>query len=202
MLNTDRTSLIGVGVLPCVGLLATAVPSLLPGMVDWHGVLELLLWATTALVWVVLTYVVGAGYEPPEPAYGGDEIQVRILTIDAEEVVQATVDSLPAEFDDVREFTLYLDEDSHLEPFEGLPGSDVVQLREQPRHTGSVLSYLDTSTAWAPEIARCPTCRSSDGSTVSTAGVRPTRKTLPNVPIRIRTLADPEATPTATRQAN
>jgi len=77
MLNTERTSLIGVGVLPCVGLLATAIPSLLPGMVDWHGVLELLLWATTALfgatvlVWVVLTYVVGAGYEPPEPAYGG-----------------------------------------------------------------------------------------------------------------------------------
>ncbi|WP_311171216.1 glycosyltransferase family 2 protein [Halobellus ordinarius] len=41
-----------------------------------------------------------------------------------------------------REFVLYLDEDSHLESFEGLPDADIVQFREQPRRTDSVLSYL------------------------------------------------------------
>jgi hypothetical protein len=144
-----------------------------------------LLFAGTAAVWFVLTYVVGAGYEPPEAVHGGDDVQVRVLTIDAESVVQETVDSLPAELDDVRviaedaidvagatvhivpdefecdavrkgralewarrhvacdrEYALYLDEDSHVAEFEGLPDADVVQLREQPRETGSVLSYL------------------------------------------------------------
>jgi hypothetical protein len=156
-----------------------------------EGLLELTLWATTvlfaatALLWAGLTYVVGAGYEPPEPVHGGEDVQVRILTIDAEEVVQATVDSLPAELGDRhviaeepidvdgaevhvvpdgfecdavrkgraiewarraldcdREYVLYLDEDSVVESFEGLPDADIVQLREQPRRTGSVLSYL------------------------------------------------------------
>jgi len=144
-----------------------------------------LLFAGTTAVWVVLTYVVGAGYEPPEAVHGGDDVQVRILTIDAADVVQRTVDSLPDELDDVRvvaeeaidvtgatvhivpeefdceavrkgralewarrhvdcdrEFVLYLDEDSHMGEFDGLPDADVVQLREEPRRTGSVLSYL------------------------------------------------------------
>ncbi|MFC7167008.1 glycosyltransferase family 2 protein [Halospeciosus flavus] len=171
--------------------LAVVTPSLTPGVLDWQRAFELLLWGTTALfagtalAWLVLTYVVGANYESPDPVHDGDDIQVRILTVDAANVVQATVDSLPATLDDVhviaeadvdvdgadvhvvpdefdctavrkgraiewvrrhlacdREFVLYLDEDSHVESFDGLPDADVVQLREQPRHTGSTLSYL------------------------------------------------------------
>ena len=153
--------------------------------------LELVVWAATglfaatAVLWTALTYVVGAGYEPPDPVHGPGDVQVRILTIDAESVVQATVDALPESLGDRhviaeepidvdgaevhvvpdgfdcaavrkgraiewarrslgtdREYVLYLDEDSHLASFEGLPDADVVQLREQPRRTGSVLSYL------------------------------------------------------------
>jgi hypothetical protein len=188
-MKPERLALTGVGAV----LVATAlaVPSLLPGVIDWSGLFALTLWGTTllftgtALLWVVLTYVIGAGYEPPEPVHGGEEIQVRILTVDAAEVVQATVDSLPDELDDVhviaeadidvrgaavhvvpdgfdcaavrkgraiewarraldcdREYVLYLDEDSHVESFDGLPDADIVQLREKPRQTGSVLSYL------------------------------------------------------------
>ena len=60
-----------------------------------------LLFGATALVWFVLTTVVGAGYETPPNEYGLDEIQVRIMTVDAAEVVQETVDSLPEGLDDV-----------------------------------------------------------------------------------------------------
>ena len=190
-MNAERLSLTGVGAVLVLTTVAVLAPSLTLGLVDWQNTLALLLWGTTALftataaAWLVLTYVVGAGYETPDPAYGGDEIQVRILTVDAAEVVQATVDSLPDSLDDVRvvaeadiavegatvhtvpdafecdavrkgraiewarrrlatdrEFVLYLDEDSHVESFDGLPDADVVQLREKPRRTGSVLSYL------------------------------------------------------------
>ncbi len=190
-MKTERLALVGVGVALVVAAVGTAFPAADPGVVDPRTVLELLLvgtttlFALTALAWSVLTYVVGAGYEPPAPVHGGDEIQVRVLTVDAAEVVQATVDSLPEELDDVhvvaeeaievtgatvhvvpeafeceavrkgraiewarrrletdREFVLYLDEDSHVAEFEGLPDADVVQLRERPRRTGSVLSYL------------------------------------------------------------
>jgi hypothetical protein len=190
-MNAERVSLTGVGAVLVFTAVAVLAPSLTLGLVDWQSTFELLLWGTTllftatALVWVILTYVVGAGYEPPEPVYGGGDVQVRILTVDAADVVQGTVDSLPDAFDDVhvvaetdidvagatvqvvpddfecgavrkgralewarrtlpndREFVLYLDEDSHIESFEGLPDADVVQLREQPRRTGSVLSYL------------------------------------------------------------
>lgn len=41
-----------------------------------------------------------------------------------------------------REYVLYLDEDTLLPAFEGLPDSDVVQLREKPVRTGSWLTYL------------------------------------------------------------
>ncbi len=156
-----------------------------------QALLELALWGTTvlfgatALLWIVLTYVLGARYEPPASQYDGDDVQVRILTVDAAGVVQNTVDALPDELPDrhviaekpiaidgaevhvvpeafeataVRkgraiewarrtldcdaEFVLYLDEDSLIENFDGLPDADIVQLRERPRRTGSVLSYL------------------------------------------------------------
>ena len=144
-----------------------------------------LLFGATALVWFVLTTVVGAGHETPPNEYGLDEVQVRIMTVDAAEVVQETVDSLPDGLDDVhviaespvdvrgatvhavpdefscravrkgraqewarqaldcrKEFVLYLDEDSVVESFDGLPDADIVQLREKPRRTDSSLSYL------------------------------------------------------------
>ncbi|MFD1643617.1 hypothetical protein [Halohasta litorea] len=41
-----------------------------------------------------------------------------------------------------KEFVLYLDEDSIVESFKGLPDADIVQLREKPRRTGSNLSFL------------------------------------------------------------
>jgi hypothetical protein len=93
------------------GVLALAavtvlVPSLALGSVGWQNAAELLLWATTALstatafAWVVLTYVVGAGYEAPDPIYKSKEVQVRAPRVDTG-VVQATVDSLPDTPDDV-----------------------------------------------------------------------------------------------------
>jgi hypothetical protein len=173
-MKAERLSLAGVTGILLVTALGVALPSLLPGIVDWRTVFELTLWGTTALfavtavVWVVLTYVVGAGYETPEAVHGGDDIQVRILTVDADDVVQATVDSLPDALDDVhiiaespmaidgatvdvvpdefaceavrkgralewarqaidceREFVLYLDEDSRIDSFTGLPDADV-----------------------------------------------------------------------------
>ncbi|WP_396610842.1 glycosyltransferase [Haloferax sp. S1W] len=190
-MKTERISLLAGGVVTLLAVVATLAPWLPLGVVDWLALSELFLLGTTvlftgtALIWVVLTYVVGAGYEPPEPVYGPDDVQVRILTVDAADVVQATVDSLPADFDDVhvvaereiavdgasvhvvpdgfdadavrkgraiewarqhlpcsREYVLYLDEDSIVESFGGLPDADVVQLRERPRRTGSVFSYL------------------------------------------------------------
>ncbi|WP_407066844.1 glycosyltransferase family 2 protein [Haloarcula sediminis] len=190
-MKTERITLTGVGGLFVVAAVATLLPSLAFGVVDWRQLFDYLLWGTTllftgtALVWVVLTYVVGRGYEAPAPAHGGDDIQVRILTVDAAAVVQRTVDSLPDELDDVhviaeadidvagaavhvvpeafdceavrkgraiewarrtldceREYVLYLDEDSIVDSFEGLPDADIVQLREQPRRTGSVWTYL------------------------------------------------------------
>jgi hypothetical protein len=41
-----------------------------------------------------------------------------------------------------REFVLFLDEDSHLLEFGGLPDADIVQFNERPRRTTSWLTYL------------------------------------------------------------
>jgi hypothetical protein len=190
-MKPERITLVGASVVVLLTAVATVAPWLTSGVVDWRETFELVLVGTTALftatalVWAVLTYVIGAGYEPPAPEYGADDVQVRILTVDAEGVVQRTVDALPDAFDDVhvvaeeeltvdgasvhvvpdgveceavrkgraiewarqrlsgdREYVLYLDEDSLLEAFDGLPDADVVQLRERPRRTGSVFSYL------------------------------------------------------------
>jgi len=71
-MKAERITLIGVGVLLVVGLVATVAPSVLPGGVGWHGAFELLLWATTALfaatalVWVVHSMDTVAGVlDPP-----------------------------------------------------------------------------------------------------------------------------------------
>ncbi|MFC6733974.1 MULTISPECIES: glycosyltransferase family 2 protein [unclassified Haladaptatus] len=190
-MNAERVATVLLGGALLVSATAIAIPNQFTSGPFTGNLLAVVLWGTTALFaataafWVALTYVLGAGYEPPESIYGGDEIQVRILTIDAEAVVQATVDSLPSELTDRhviaeepididgatvhvvpdefecravqkgraiewarrtldcdREFVLYLDEDSVVEQFDGLPEADIVQLRERPRRTGSVLSYL------------------------------------------------------------
>ncbi|WP_336360956.1 glycosyltransferase [Haladaptatus sp. ZSTT2] len=192
MVQFERIATVLIGGVLVVGLALLALPGRLAGLpIPYEHLLEVVLWGTTglffasAVLWVALSYVLGAGYESPASEYGGDDIQVRILTIDAAEVVQSTVDSLPDELTDRhviaeepieidgaevhvvpdefectavqkgraiewarrtlpcdREFVLYLDEDSIVEHFDGLPDADVVQLRERPRRTGSVLSYL------------------------------------------------------------
>jgi hypothetical protein len=161
--------------------------------VDLSGIgpLDVALWSATALFagvaayWLYVTYVRGSGYEPPEAVWGAADVQVRILTVDAEAVVQRTVDALPDDLDDRhvvaeapidvdgaevhvvpddfscdavrkgraiewarrtldsdKEYTLYLDEDSELTEFAGLPDADVVQLQERPRRTDSRLTFL------------------------------------------------------------
>jgi len=198
-MKLERAGLLGVGLLLLVGAVFALATGAGPGSAPpgaastttYPPLLKWVLWGTLGLfaavagLWLVLTYVVGAGYEPPEPAYGAEEVQVRILTVDAESVVRDTVAALPEGLDDIhviaeeamdvpgaavhvvpdefdcdavrkgraiewarraiscdREFVLYLDEDSLLEDFDGLPDADVVQFQERPRHTGSALSYL------------------------------------------------------------
>lgn len=110
---------------------------------------------------------------------------MRILTVDAESVVQATVNAVPEAIDDVhviaeapisidgaavhvvpdefdceatnkgravewarrtvpcsREYVLYLDEDTVMAGFSGLPDADVIQFTEKPIYTGSRVTYL------------------------------------------------------------
>lgn len=207
-MNTERLALVAVTLALLVGGVATLfAPTVVsgPGAAPDHAdatttttadgglgsLLGLALWGVTILfgatatLWMVLTYVVGRGYEAPPNEYGSEDVQVRIMTVDAAAVVQETVDSLPDGLTDVhvvaeeaidvagatvhvvpdefdcravrkgraqewarqaietdREFVLYLDEDSIVESFEGLPDADIVQLREKPRRTGSSLSYL------------------------------------------------------------
>lgn len=138
----------------------------------------------STMFWVIEIVLIGRArwspieHEPPE-------IEVRILTIDAEPVVQGTVDALPADFAAVRviaeqpitiegasvhvvpedftceatrkgraiewarrtipctgSYVLYLDEDTLLKDFRGLPDADIVQLSEQPIRSDSWLTYF------------------------------------------------------------
>lgn len=41
-----------------------------------------------------------------------------------------------------REYVLYLDEDSRMKEFHGLPDKDIIQLREMPQYTGSLTGYI------------------------------------------------------------
>ncbi|MFW5955803.1 MAG: glycosyltransferase family 2 protein [Halorhabdus sp.] len=168
---------------------------MLPGtptaVVRWSiaGVLwiVLLLYGFSVLWWWLETVVLGRGWkvEEDEFVWGFDDVQVRILTIDATAVVQATVDAVPAEIEDVRviaekdididgaavqvvpedfecdatnkgravewarrnvpcksEYVLYIDEDTLMASFHGLPDADIVQFSEKPLYTGSRLAYL------------------------------------------------------------
>lgn len=61
----------------------------------------LLIFFGTTVFWIVEVLVIGRGRNPPGE-YGPSEVQARIMTINAEEVVQATVNALPDEISDVR----------------------------------------------------------------------------------------------------
>ncbi|MFD1635446.1 glycosyltransferase family 2 protein, partial [Haloplanus ruber] len=71
--------------------------------------LSILLWAAlvvygfSSLWWIIETFVLSCGWKPDSTgAWGLDDIQVRILTIDAESVVQQTVNAIPEGLTDVR----------------------------------------------------------------------------------------------------
>lgn len=136
-----------------------------------------------AVVWMYAAFF-GWRHDQPDLEYGTDAVQVRILTVDAEDVVQHTVDVLPDAFTDrhviaeealdvdgatvhvvpndfdceatdkgralewarrhldcEKEFVLFLDEDTLVTEFDGLPDTDIVQFREWPMYTGSSLAY-------------------------------------------------------------
>ncbi|PHQ45318.1 hypothetical protein DJ68_13500 [Halorubrum sp. C3] len=78
-------------------------------LVSLQGLLAVFLWAAllvyglSSLWWVVEVTVLSRGWEQnSEEVWGLDDIQVRILTIDAESVVQQTVNALPDDIADVR----------------------------------------------------------------------------------------------------
>lgn len=65
--------------------------------------LALAVYGFSALWWLVETALFSRNWEPDtEEAWGLDDVQVRILTIDAAAVVQQTVDALPEGIADVR----------------------------------------------------------------------------------------------------
>ncbi|SFS79244.1 glycosyltransferase [Halostagnicola kamekurae] len=150
----------------------------------WVG---LLLYLLSACWWLLEAVVLARGWktDATDIEWGFDDIQIRILTIDAEQVVQTTVNAVPDGIEDVRviaeadleidgatvhvvpddydctatnkgravewarrrvycdkEYVLYLDEDTLMAGFNGLPDADVIQFTEKPIYTGSRLSYL------------------------------------------------------------
>lgn len=78
-------------------------------LVSLQGLLAIFLWAAllvyglSSLWWVVEVTVLSRGWgQNSEEVWGLDDIQVRVLTIDAEPVVQQTVNALPNDIADVR----------------------------------------------------------------------------------------------------
>nr|WP_235271549.1 glycosyltransferase family 2 protein [Halorubrum saccharovorum] len=149
--------------------------------------IALVLYGFSAVWWLFESVVLARGgrVDPEDVEWGYDDVQVRILTIDSQAVVQATVDSVPDGLEDVRviaeapmeidgasvhvvpesfecdatnkgravewarrnvpchrEYVLYLDEDTIMAGFEGLPDADMVQFTEKPLYTGSRIAYL------------------------------------------------------------
>ena len=88
-----------------------SLPEFLPGLNVEPGSIQSLilsvgLW-TLLLVMVAATTVWAVGYvrarlyESPDPVFDGEDVQVRILTIDDEDVVQQTVEAIPSELSDI-----------------------------------------------------------------------------------------------------
>ena len=157
------------------------------------GTLILLLWVSlilygfSAFWWLFEVFGLSWGWKGSQNTdqWENEDIQVRILTIGAQNVVQATVNSVPDSIADIkviaeeeisitgaqvhvvpadfecaatnkgravewarrnvscnREYVLYLDEDTLVAGFEGVPDADIVQFTEKPLYTGSRLAYL------------------------------------------------------------
>ena len=157
------------------------------------GILVLLLWISlilygfSAFWWLFEVFGLSWGWRGSQNTdrWENEDIQVRILTIGAQNVVQATVNSVPDSIIDIqviaekeitisgaqvhvvpedfeceatnkgravewarqnvdcnREYVLYLDEDTLMTSFEGIPDADIVQFTEKPLYTGSKLAYL------------------------------------------------------------
>jgi len=149
--------------------------------------LVVLVYGTSAAFWLFETSVLAPPKESDESAFewGPGDVQVRISTIAAANIVQTTVDTLPETITDVhviaeapidvegatvhvvpagfecaaghkgralewarrhvpcrKEYVLFLDEDTLVTEFEGLPDDDVVQFTELPLYTGSRWAYL------------------------------------------------------------
>ncbi len=151
----------------------------------------LVMYGLSALWWLFEVVVLSRGWRSDgEFEWGLEDVQVRILTVDAERVVQGTVETVPDAIDDVhviaekpmriagatvhvvpdsfecaatnkgralewasrtlsceREYVCYLDEDTLVTDFTGMPDADIVQFTEQPIYTGSWL-------AWCCEVFR------------------------------------------------
>ncbi len=146
-----------------------------------------LLYSASVLFWMFEVFVLARNQivSSDELVYGHEDVQVRILTVGAQEVVQGTVNSIPTGVADIRviaerditidgatvhvvpedfeceathkgralewarqtvpcsqEFILYLDEDTLVQQFEGLPDADIIQITEMPIFTGSWIAYL------------------------------------------------------------
>jgi len=71
-------------------------------------VVAVLLWTALAVYgfsvvwWLAETVLLSRGWRPTESMWGLDDIQVRVLTVDADAVVQTTVNSVPDAVTDVR----------------------------------------------------------------------------------------------------
>lgn len=144
----------------------------------------LLIFVVGVTFWLVEMLLVGRARRGPIE-HERSTIEVRIMTIGSQEVVQATVNSLPDGLAGVRviaereididgaavhvvpeafscdatrkgralewarrtvpcdgTYVLYLDEDTLLRDFHGLPDADIVQLSEQPIRSRSWLTYF------------------------------------------------------------
>lgn len=162
-------------------------------MIGWEPYFIAMVWTVFVFYtgsvgfWLFETLALARGWQATdaERVWDLSDVQVRIVTIDAEAVVQGTVDALPGDFTDAhviaetpmdvqgaqvhvvpedfeceathkgralewarrnvacdREYVLYLDEDTIVSEFEGLPDADVIQFTELPLYTGSRLTYL------------------------------------------------------------
>jgi len=161
-------------------------------VVSLQGAVAIILWVAllvygfSSVWWIVEVALLSHGWkQDTEEVWGLDDIQVRILTIDAEPVVQQTVNAIPDGIADIRviaeaditiqgaqvhvvpehfeckatnkgravewarrnvdadeEYLLYLDEDTLVTEFTGLPDADFIQFTEKPIYTGSRLTYL------------------------------------------------------------
>jgi hypothetical protein len=76
-----------------------ASPQLLLAVFLWAA---LVVYGFSAGWWLLETAVLSRGWQPGETEWDLDAVQVRILTIDAADVVQATVDALPETVADVQ----------------------------------------------------------------------------------------------------